>query len=375
MKPIYMDYNACTPPTPHILDLADKLQREFWYNPNSAYNQGREARKLINKAREQCATAIGAEPEQIFFTSCASESNTMVLPYGAHSSPFEHTDILENEEVWTMPESQFNNPDFTSDTNLFSLMLVNNESGRIFDVKKYADYIHSARDFGVFMVKDGKIHSDMSQAFGKIPINVKDLDVDFATFSSQKIGSIRGCSVLYVKDAERFTEEYSPLIYGHQEQGMRGGTENTVAIACMGEAMERYNYNEIFDDAWQCYKQILTKAFAQIPGAVVLNVNTGTHKFTNNVVQVSFKGVESESLVLMCDSYGLCISGGAACNSHSLEPSNEVKYLCGLHDPETVNPYGVVRISYGWNTIIDDIHKTIDIITGVVSNLRSINKR
>ena len=373
MKPIYLDYNACTPPTPHILNLADKLQREFWYNPNSAYKQGRETRKLINKAREQCAAAIGAEPEQIFFTSCASESNTMVLPYGAHSSPFEHTDILENTEVWTMPESQFNSSDFTSDTDLFSLMLVNNESGRIFDVKKYADYIHSARDFGVFMVKDGKIHSDMSQAFGKIPIDVKDLDIDFATFSSQKIGSIRGCSVLYIKDPKTFKEHYEPLIYGHQENGMRGGTENTVAIACMGEAMERYNYNDLVNDLYIDLKRKLVNGLTQIPDTVILNVDTDIHKFTNNVVQVSFKGVESESLVLMCDSQGLCISGGAACNSGSLEPSNEVKYLCGLHDPETVNPYGVVRISYGWNTTTSDIDQTIKIITQAVTNLREIN--
>lgn len=375
MKPIYMDYNACTPPTQHILNLADRLQREYWYNPNSAYNQGRMCRKLINKAREQCANAIGADPEQILFTSCASESNTMVLPYGAHSSPFEHTDILENVEVWTMPESQFNSSDFTSDTDLFSLMLVNNESGRIFDVKKYADYIHSARDFGIFMVKDGKIHSDMSQAFGKIPIDVKDLDIDFATFSSQKIGSIRGCSVLYIKDPKTFKEHYEPLIYGHQENGMRGGTENTVAIACMGEAMERYNYNDLVNDLYIDLKRRLVNGLTQIPDAVILNVDTDMHKFTNNVVQVSFKGIESESLVLMCDSYGLCISGGAACNSGSLEPSNEVKYLCGLHDPDTVNPYGVVRISYGASTTMDDINKTIDIIRSVVTNLRAINKR
>ena len=255
-----------------------------------------------------------------------------------------------------------------------SIMLVNNESGRIFDVGQYANMIHKPK-FGHIKPNHRKIHSDMSQAFGKIPLSVKDLDVDFATFSSQKIGSIRGCSVLYIKDPKTFKEHYEPLIYGHQENGMRGGTENTVAIACMGEAMERYNYNDLVNDLYIDLKRRLVNGLTQIPDTVILNVDTDTHKFTNNVVQVSFKGIESESLVLMCDSYGLCISGGAACNSHSLEPSNEVKYLCGLHDPETVNPYGVVRISYGWNTIIDDIHKTIDIITGVVSNLRSINKR
>ena len=366
---VYMDYNATTPPTPHILDLADKLQREFWYNPNSAYKQGREARKLINKAREQCAAAIGAEPEQIFFTSCASESNAMAIEYGYYNidgvfnSPFEHADIMKNHLSSNMIFTPYQ-PICYGEYDFVSTILVNNESGRM-----TPHHIQTYRKWNPSCF----IHSDMSQAFGKITINLKDLDVDFATFSSQKIGSIRGCSVLYVKHPKVFKQHFDPLIYGHQEQGLRGGTENTVAIACMGEAMEKYNYSEVFDDVWEHYKRTLTKAFNSIPGTVVLNTNSPTHHFTNNVIQVSFKGVESESLVLMCDSQGLCISGGAACNSHSLEPSNEVKYLCRLHDSDTVNPYGVVRISYGYNTTSEDIDQTIKIITQAVTNLREIN--
>lgn len=373
MNEIYMDYNSTTPPTDEILDLTHKLQGRYWHNPNSIYKQGREARKLIDKAREQCANAIGADPEQILFTSCASESNAMVFAHRdefieMQNSPFEHTDIIVNEYTNTIPLKSWEDKNELN-VDLFSLMLVNNESGRIFDVKNYTDYIHS----GDCIVRNAKIHSDMSQAFGKIPIDVKDLDVDFATFSSQKIGSIRGCSVLYVKEPKTFKKFFEPLVYGHQEQGLRGGTENTTAIACMGLAMEKYNYDEVINDVWRQYKQIMTRAFSAIPGAVVLNTDTDTHKFTNNVVQVSFKGVESESLVLMCDSQGLCISGGAACNSGSLEPSNEVKYLCGLHDPDTVNPHGVVRISYGWGTMTHDIDQTIKIIKQAVTNLREIN--
>lgn len=378
MNEIYLDYNATTPPTDEILDLAQELQWRYWHNPNSIYKQGREARKIIDKAREQCANAIGADPEQIIFTSCASESNAMAIGHNDEStieiqnSPFEHADIMVNEYVDTIPLKSWEDENELS-ADLFSLILVNNESGRIFDIRNYAKYIHSTRDFGNYIVRNGKLHSDMSQAFGKIPINVKDLDVDFATFSSQKIGSIRGCSVLYVKEPKAFKNHFNPLIYGHQENGLRGGTENTVAIACMGLAMEKYNYDEVINDVWRQYKQIMTRAFSAIPGAVVLNTDTDTHKFTNNVVQVSFKGVESESLVLMCDSQGLCISGGAACNSGSLEPSNEVKYLCGLHDPNTVNPHGVIRISYGWGTTTHDIDQTIKIIKQAVTNLREIN--
>ena len=366
MNTVYMDYNATTPPTDAILDFAKELQQRYWYNPNSIYKQGREARKLIDKAREQCAAAIGAEPEQIIFTSCASESNATAISYGyyAHervaNSPFEHADITENELSHNL---LFSEMDY-SDYGFLSWLLVNNESGRI-----YTNRIRNQKERNPYC----KLHSDMSQAFGKIPINVKDLDVDFATFSSQKIGSIRGCSVLYVKEPKTFKKFFDPLVYGHQENGLRGGTENTVAIACMGEAMEKYNYNEAINDVWRHCKQIMTRAFNSIPGAVVLNTDTTTHKFTNNVVQVSFKGVESESLVLMCDSQGLCISGGAACNSGSLEPSNEVKYLCGLHDPNTVNPHGVVRISYGWGTTTHDIDQTIKIIKQAVTNLREIN--
>lgn len=384
MNEIYMDYNATTPPTDEILDLAQELQWRYWHNPNSIYKQGREARKIIDKAREQCANAIGADPEQIIFTSCASESNAMAIRYGRYhnervfNSPFEHTDIIENKSSYNIPVDDFYDDlkyvDNTRD--LVSIILVNNESGRIIDIHDYADYMHhngNHKDFYTGKFTYSRIHSDMSQAFGKISINVKDLDVDFATFSSQKIGSIRGCSVLYVKNPKTFKKYCDPLIYGHQEQGLRGGTENTVAIACMGLAMEKYNYDEVINDVWRQYKQIMTRAFNAIPGAVVLNTDTDTHKFTNNVVQVSFKGIESESLVLMCDSQGLCISGGAACNSGSLEPSNEVKYLCGLHDPDTVNPHGVVRISYGWGTTTQDIDQTIKIIKQAVTNLREIN--
>lgn len=376
MNEIYLDYNATTPPTDEILDLAQELQWRYWYNPNSIYKQGREARKLIDKAREQCAAAIGADPEQIIFTSCASESNAMVLHYANYNyeysfkSPFEHPDIMENKNIRDRGIAFWN--EFGQNAGLWdflSVMLVNNESGRIFDIKKYADSVHKEG----YIVQNGKLHSDMSQAFGKVPINIKDLDVDFATFSSQKIGSIRGCSILYVKEPKTFKKFFEPLVYGHQENGLRGGTENTTAIACMGLAMEKYNYDEVINDVWRQYKQIMTRAFNAIPGAIVLNTDTDTHKFTNNVVQVSFKGVESESLVLMCDSQGLCISGGAACNNGSLEPSNEVKYLCGLHDPDTVNPHGVVRISYGWETTSKDIDQTIKIIKRNVTNLREIN--
>jgi cysteine desulfurase len=300
----------------------------------------------------------------------------MVLHYANYNyeysfkSPFEHPDIMENKNIRDRGIAFWN--EYGQNEGLWdflSIMLVNNESGRIFDIKKYTDSVHKEG----CIIQNGKLHSDMSQAFGKIPINIKDLDVDFATFSSQKIGSIRGCSVLYVKEPKAFKNHFDPLIYGHQENGLRGGTENTVAIACMGLAMEKYNYDEVINDVWRQYKQIMTRAFNVIPGAVVLNTNTDTHKFTNNVIQVSFKGVESESLVLMCDSQGLCISGGAACNSGSLEPSNEVKYLCGLHDPNTVNPRGVVRISYGWGTATHDIDQTIKIIKQAVTNLREIN--
>lgn len=377
-----MDYNASTPPTDEILDLAQELQWRYWHNPNSIYKQGREARKLIDKAREQCANAIGADPEQIIFTSCASESNAMAIKYvfdlcdlnsPIHNSPYEHTDIIENKLSRTLANQTVLDHVIELDNDLLSIMLVNNESGRIFNIKQYAKMIHQPQYQVNKHYRERIIHSDMSQAFGKIPINIKDLDVDFATFSSQKIGSIRGCSVLYVKEPQTFKKYFMPLIYGHQEQGLRGGTENTVAIACMGLAMKKYNYNEVINDVWRQYKQIMTRAFNAIPGAVVLNTDTDTHKFTNNVVQVSFKGIESESLVLMCDSQGLCISGGAACNSGSLEPSNEVKYLCGLHDPDTVNPHGVVRISYGWGTTSKDIDQTIKIIKQNVASLREIN--
>lgn len=363
---IYLDYNATVPPKQDILKLASDLQSKYWFNPNSAYKQGREVRKLIDKAREQCATAIGAKPEQIFFTSCASESNAMVIQYGFYAgernvnSPFEHADIMENRLSHNLLFSEIS----FSDYDLWSWLLVNNESGRI-----SIDQIHRQRERNPCC----KIHSDMSQAFGKIPINVKDLDVDFATFSSQKIGSIRGCSVLYVKDPKKFERDCEPLIYGHQERGMRGGTENTVAIACMGAAMERYGYTELIDDWYKSLKQNLIAGLSQIPDTVILNTDTHTNKFTNNVVQASFKGVGSESLVLLCDSKGLCISGGAACNSESLEPSNEVKYLCSLQDPNKVNPYGVVRISYGWDTSAFDIEEAIKIIKESVESLRAVN--
>lgn len=373
---IYLDYNATVPPKQDILKLANELQTKYWFNPNSAYKQGREVRKMIDRAREQCATAIGAAPEQIIFTSCASESNAMILQYAydnneyVFNSPFEHTDIMENEHTSNIGLHVGNR--FVEIEGLYdflSIMLVNNESGRIFDIRNYADYMHKIGRTTL----SGKLHSDMSQAFGKIPISVKDLDVDFATFSSQKIGSIRGCSVLYVKNPKKFKQDFEPLIYGHQEQGMRGGTENAVAIACMGQAMEKYGYSELVDDWYKSLKQKLIEGLSQIPDTVILNINTDTHKFTNNVVQVSFKGVESESLVLMCDSKGLCISGGAACNSHSLEPSYEVKYLCGLHDSDKVNPYGVVRISYGWNTSAYDIAEATKIIEESVKSLREVN--
>ena len=206
---IYLDYCATTPPTKEILDFADYIQRYHWQNPNSIHELGRKARNYINRARNQCAEAIGAEPEQIIFTSCASESNAMAIKYvydlcgpnaSIRNSPYEHTDIIENKLSRTIANQATLNYVLELDNDLLSIMLVNNESGRIFDVKQYAKMVHQSKYKSYKQYRKRILHSDMSQAFGKIPINVKDLDVDFATFSSQKIGSIRGCSALYVKD-------------------------------------------------------------------------------------------------------------------------------------------------------------------------------
>lgn len=374
---IYLDYCATTPPTKEILDFADYLQRHYWQNPNSIHKQGREVRNCINRARNQCAEAIGADSAQIFFTSCASESNAMVISHAYYNydddhirnSPYEHTDIIENPLSTNLANKAALEYAAEIEEGLLSIMLVNNESGRIFDVGKYAKMVHNPKYKHPYW-KGRKFHSDMSQAFGKVPINVRELDVDFATFSSQKIGSIRGCSVLYVKDVEEFTKGFDPLIVGHQEHKMRGGTENTVAIACMGMAMEKYNYDPEVDMKLAKYKQNMIEELSKIKGFHIINQDNGDDRFTNNILQIGFDGVNSQSLVLVCDSYGLCISGGAACNSHSGEPSNEVKYLCGLQ--KGIDPRNIVRVSYGRETTGDDIFGAIRIIRKAVRDLRDV---
>ena len=134
--------------------------------------------------------------------------------------------------------------------------------------------------------------------------------------------------------------------------------------------MNKYNYDPEVDMKLAKYKQNMIEELSKIKGFHIINQDNGDDRFTNNVLQIGFDGVNSQSLVLVCDSYGLCISGGAACNSHSGEPSNEVKYLCGLQ--KGIDPRNIVRVSYGRETTGDDIFGAIRIIRRAVRDLRDV---
>lgn len=353
-KPIYLDNAATTPITKPVLDAMMPYLTEQYGNPSSLYSLGRTAHKAVETARNQIAKAINAEPNQIFFTSGATESNNWVCSNfkSILCSPYEHHSILKRPHTTEMRTSApLANDIFRCSADLVSHMFVNNEIGQIYDIANMAKISH---EMGVLF------HSDGTQAFNHVPIDVKELDCDFLSLSGHKFHSPKGIGILYIKESDKF----KPLLYGgQQEANHRAGTENVASIVGIGKAAELYNYSLERDKHCREIQQKFYNAFGHFKDVYF---NTVIADSISSTLNIAFKNVESESLMLLLDMDGICVSAGSACNSASLEPSHVLK---AIGTPEDYI-YNSIRLSWDDTLTDEEVDYVIESIKKNVMKVR-----
>ena len=337
--------------------LAEMLPylRDNYGNASSLHSLGRKSRQAIEHAREQVAKSINAEPNQIFFTSGSTESNNWIISNFNHvlCSKVEHHSILNNPKCTPITFDNLANTIHKQRPDLVTCMFVNNETGKIYDIKEMAEICHKMKV---------PFHTDCTQAYGHIPIDVKILNVDSMVLSGHKFHAPKSVGILYLKEPNK----YKPMLYGGgQEKHLRAGTENVAGIVGMGKACELHNYNAETDNYLLFLKANLI-AFIQnnIPDVMI---NSPLEITVNNILNVSFKGIEGESLMLMLDRAGICVSSGSACNSGSLEPSHVLKDM-GVPDDYI---YGTIRFSFSKFNTLEEIIETEKTLKEIVEKLRS----
>lgn len=383
MRHVYLDYNATTPIHPRVSEfLKGLLDGAFCGNPSSAHSAGREARSLLDDAREHVAALIKCQPEEIVFNTGGTEGDNHAIKGLAYSRPdrkghiittvVEHPAVLntcryleqKGFQVTYLPVDGQGivDPDdvklaIRSDTILISVMLANNETGALMPIREIGSI---AREYGILF------HSDMVQALGKIKIDVNDMNVDLASFSGHKMYAPKGVWALFMRRGV----EIDNLIHGaHQEAGRRPGTEGTIGIAAFGRACQIMEQE--MDEAGPRIERLRSKLLDGIQTKV-----DGTHLLGHpeirlpNTIFIGFENVESESLLIGLDLEGINVSSGAACSSGAIEPS---RVLLAMGIPLNFCQ-GAIRMSLGRETTDHDIDYVLDVLPTVVSRLRKSRK-
>jgi len=334
---IYMDNAATTPLSPSVIvDICRNIDN--YGNPSGLYQLGYDAKNIIEDARRKVAKAINAEPEQIFFTSGATESNNWVCSMYDYvcAEKYEHHSITNQPNFLDVNEyDNYLGRGYLMGKNiLFSRMLVNNEIGFIDD-----DVLRGV----------GVPHSDLTQAIGNIPVDVKALNIDYGSFSAHKFHGLKGVGVLYVKDPT--SSDFKPYHYGGQQEfNLRAGTENVIGISAMGVAIEEAVENI---DKKQEHCKCLRNEFISYLKKNDINfiVNGENLPHIDSILSLSFKDRDNSSMLIQLDEKGIACSSGSACNSGNSEPSETLKYL--NVPKEYIN--GTLRFSFSLENTIDEV--------------------
>ncbi len=380
---IYMDYNATTPLRAEVQErMVEALG--IYANASSMHEAGRRARTEIEKARASVAALIGAaDPSTVYFTSGGSESNntvfTTMYDLGRRSperrkiitTAIEHPCVMnsaaylagEGFPVVYLPVDGFGRVDMdayrkelTADTLLVSVMAANNEIGTIEDVKTIAAMAKAAGAW---------VHTDATQAAGKIPVSVEEWGVDYLTLSCHKIYGPKGIGALYIRKGAPIT----PLVRGgHQENGVRAGTYNNLGILGFGKAAELALADlPQFSARLRSLRAMLRDGLvAEIPH---VKVNGHPEEVLPNTLNISFPGAEGESILLSLDLEGIQVSTGSACASGSLEPSH-VLLATGV-GPELA--HGSIRFSLGKYTTEEEVRYVIEKLPPIIARLRRMS--
>ncbi len=347
---VYLDFAATSPLLPEVISAKREAENKYFANASALHTPGHLAMNVIEECRGLLAEMVGAEPEEIIFTSGASESNnTVIRTFEGHrieTSPYEHHSVLEAARLYRGDKLP----------GLYSSMLANNETGdMIFEPKAFPD--------------ETFVHSDLTQALGKIPLDVRKLGLDYATFSAHKIGGPVGVGALYVKKGAPF----KPLIVGGlQEKGRRGSTYNTVGIAGFKAALEYAQKHQTwkqYDTNVRKLRDCLAKRIlAEVPGSS-LNTDIRRGKSLPNILNASFRAAEGESIQLYLDAEGVIVSTGSACAAGDTKPSHVLMAKTG--DAEVA--HSSIRFSFGLSNTMEDVEKVMAVLPGIVNRLQQIS--
>jgi len=379
---IYLDNAASTAVHPEVVKEMLPYFDVQYGNPSSIHQFGRKAKNAIQKARKQVAALIGAESDEIIFTSGGTESNNTIF-YGikfqgekfelSHiiTSSIEHDAVLEpirefeknGCQVTYLPVDEHgivNSDDITNSitpqTVMVSIMFANNEVGTIQPIKEISKICNKYQI---------PLHTDAVQAAGKVPINVKELGVDALSISSHKINGPKGVGALFIKKGLTISPE---ILGGGQENGMRSGTENVASIVGFGKACEiaKEKLNKNISHFQTLYSSMLSRIVKEIPH-VKLNGHTEKRIFNN--IHLTFLGVNGEDLIIKLDEHSIAASTGSACSVHTQKASHVLKAMGFNHEQIT----GSLRISFGYMNTLDEIEQVVEVLKKVVAELRSVS--
>ena len=374
---IYLDNAATTPVKKEVLDAIINTMQNCWGNPSSSYEFGLEPKRIIENARLAIANSINAEPDEIIFTSGASEANSLAIdgylkymenredeyPYFITSN-VEHSSIpLFNADVTIGVDYYIGRVDTNALENKLSDMLrfskklvsvqaANNEIGIIQDIQTISRIAHKYN--GIF-------HTDATQYYPYYKIDVKTMGIDMMSVSGHKFGCPKGIGFLYVKKGINL----SPIIYGTQNNGLRGGTENVPYIAGLAKAVELLDYSkekDLRDKRDYCLQKIYDLDCTQN-----INLNGDFKNRLPNNINIRIEDVDAQMLIALLDLNGICVSAGSACHSYDAKPSHVLKAI-GLSDKEAKES---VRITLSEDTTYEEIDKFLDTLQMILTQILS----
>lgn len=378
---IYADNAATTAVSKRVLDAMLPYMTEQYGNPSSIYKLGRDAMRAIEDSRAKVAAALGCTPSEIFFTSCGTESDNWAIRSTAlrladkgkkHiiTTVFEHHAVLHTceylekngFEVTYLPvdengliTAQQVADAIRDDTALVTIMYANNEIGTIMPIAEIGKICHE---------KGVLFHTDAVQAVGNVPINVKEQNIDMLSLSGHKIHAQKGIGALYVRKGIPLPN----LIFGGgQERGKRPGTENTPAIVGLGEAITVACEN--IPEKIERITKLRNRLIDGILKIECTRLNGDRDRRLMGNVNISFLGVEGESLLLHLDNNGICASSGSACTSGSLDPSH---VLLALGLPHEI-AHGSMRLSISSETTDEDVDYILSVLPGIIKRIRDMS--
>ena len=377
-KIYYFDNNATTRVAPEVIDAMVPFLRDYWGNPSSAYAFGNQVAKHIEAARTKVAALINADPKEVVFTSCGTESNNSAIHSALsqnsnkrhvlttaveHSANISYGQALQRQgyEVTFLPVDSDGSLDLhlleksiRADTAIVSVMWANNETGVLFPIEEIAAICRS---------KGVLYHTDAVQTPGKLKIDVKSIGADFLSLSAHKLHAPKGIGLLYIK---RRTPYHPYVTGGHQERGRRGGTENVASIVGFGRAAEL---------AMEHFREVNTRIRGLRDRLEETILKTVPHTLRNgaseprlpNTSNIAFDLVEAEAVLMLLDQAGICASSGSACTTGSLEPSHVLTAM-GIQPSRAK---GCVRLSLGIYNTDEEVDYLLKHLGPVISKLRS----